>query len=596
MTRIRLWSPQAKKAFIWILSPDFSCTGRLDAPLAPDQIDAKRHEMAREDSEHFSFDAEPGTNYLLSIDDHLPLPDPCSARQPWGVHGPSQVYDPACYRFRHPNPDRAVLGGLIYEIHIGTFTPAGTFNAAIDRLDYVRELGVGTVEVMPINPFPGDRGWGYDAVSWFAIHEPYGGPAGFQAFVDACHQRDLNVCVDVVYNHFGPAGNYAPPFAPVFTTKYTTPWGAAINLDDDGSPQMRRLIIDNACRWFSAFNVDALRLDAVHALIDHSERHILAELSDEVAALGTVLGRKLTLIAESDLNQVAMVTPTAQDGLGIDGQWSDDFHHALHSYLSGETFGYYVDFGAPQTLSKAIEKVFVHNGCYSTFRGRDWGSSVPDSVDRRRFVVFTQNHDQVGNRGMGDRPEASLDDGLIAAGAALTILSPFSPMLFQGQEWGTRTPFQFFTDHDPQLGAQVSEGRLHEFDGHGWEEIYGASPAIPDPQARSTFINSGLDWSQLDDEHHQRLWHWYRTLIDLRAKRDSNLPVTTDFGSGWFAMTCGALTTVVCTGRDPIVLSCDGTLVASWGEDVHVDDRLYLPAHSVAIVKDGSVQATTPAQ
>ena len=296
-----------------------------------------------------------GTDYLRSGDGGEPRPDPRSPRQPYGVHGPSRTWDASAFAWTDDDwAGRNVLGGVMYELHVGTFTPEGTLDSAIERLDHLVDLGVDTVELMPVVPFPGDRGWGYDGVSWYAVHEAYGGPEALQRFVDAAHARGLAVCLDVVHNHFGPAGNYVAEFGPYYTPKHHTPWGAAINLDDDHADGVRAFIVDNAIRWLRDFHLDALRLDAVHALVDDSPRHVLAEMADAVDELERELGRPLTLIAESDLNDVAMITPTDEGGRGMDGQWADDVHHALHSWLTGETFGYYVDFGAGETVAKAF--------------------------------------------------------------------------------------------------------------------------------------------------------------------------------------------------------------------------------------------------
>lgn len=530
------------------------------------------------------------TDYLLSVDGGEPRPDPRSPRQPYGVHGPSRTWDPTAFAWTdHDWPGREVLGGVMYEVHVGTFTPEGTLDAAIERLDHLVDLGVDTVELMPVVPFPGEFGWGYDGVSWFAVHEPYGGPEALQRFVDAAHARGLAVCLDVVHNHFGPAGNYVAGFGPYFTTRHHTPWGAAINLDDEGAAGVRSFIIDSALRWLRDFHLDALRLDAVHALIDDSDRHLLAELSDAVADLERDLGRRLTLIAESDLNDVTMITPTAEGGLGMDGQWADDVHHALHSWLTGETFGYYVDFGSPETLAHAFEKVFVHEGGHSTFRDRAWGRPVPDDVDRRRFVTFTQNHDQVGNRGLGDRPEARLSPGAVAGGAALLLLGPFTPLLFQGQEWATRRPFQFFSDHEAELGSLITAGRLREFAEHGWAEVYGPDATIPDPQDPAAFEASTLDWDEVAEPGHADLLGWYRTLIRTRRTflAEPGLPVSTRHADDWFALTHGPLTVVVAP-REAASLPLPGELLYGFGSASRLPDgTLELGAASVAVVKSG---------
>lgn len=341
---------------------------RLWAPLADSAfavVDGQRLPMRPQDPGYWTIDLPAGTDYLLAIDDQEPRPDPRSAQQPFGVHGPSRAFDTSAYRWNDAQwPGIDVVGSVFYELHVGTFTPAGTLDSAIDKLDHLVRLGVQTVELMPVVPFPGDRGWGYDGVDLYAVHEAYGGPAALQRFVDAAHGRGLAVCLDVVYNHFGPAGNYAPVFAPYFTDKHDTPWGSAINLDDEHSDGVRDFICENAIRWLREFHIDALRLDAVHALVDEALQHILAELSERVDAIRPSLPRPVALIAESDLNQPSMVEPRSAGGMGMDAQWADDVHHALHAYLTDETFGYYVDFGPASVLRQALEDVFVHNGSY----------------------------------------------------------------------------------------------------------------------------------------------------------------------------------------------------------------------------------------
>lgn len=567
VVEIRLWAPDAASAEV--------------------HVDGTSRPMAPAPGGHWTTELAPGTRYLLGVDGGEPHPDPRSGRQPDGVDGASEVYDPAGFAWSDAAwPGCAVLGRVFYEIHIGTFTPEGTLDAAIDHLDHLVHLGVDVVELMPLQPFPGEHGWGYDGVSLFAVHEGYGGPEALQRFVDAAHARGLAVCLDVVYNHFGPAGNYVAAFGPYYTRRHETPWGAAINLDDAGAEGVRAFIVDAACRWLRDFHVDALRLDAVHALVDDSHRHLLAELSDAVAALAADEGRPLALIAESDLNDPRMVTPVAEGGLGMDGQWADDVHHALHSWLTGETFGYYVDFGSAETLAKAFTGVFVHDGSWSTFREQPWGAPVPPEIERRRFVVFTQNHDQVGNRGLGDRPDARLPDGAVAGGAALLLLSPFTPLLFQGQEWGTRRPFQFFTDHEADLGRAVTEGRFREFADHGWAALYGPDAAIPDPQSPTTAAESTLDWAEPDEPDRAAMLTWTRRLIALRRAHLMGVPdaVAVDHGDDWFRLRHGPLT-VVTAPRQGGTLHQTGELVAAFGDVTHTGGVLTLGDHSVAVLR-----------
>ena len=475
------------------------------------------------------FDLEPGTDYAFRVDGSPNRPDPRSALQPDGVHGPSRTVDPDTWRWTDQNwAGRDLRGSVIYELHVGTFTPEGTLDAAISRLGHLVDLGVDIVELMPLAAFPGKAGWGYDGVGLWAVHEAYGGPDALARFVDAAHNAGIGVCLDVVYNHLGPSGNYLSVFGPYFTPAHHTPWGEAVNYDHDGSQQVRAFVIDSALRWMRDFHIDALRLDAIHEIKDDAaaaatpQRHVLAELSDAVAALSIELGRPLSLVAEADLNDVGVITPTGEQppakipSLGMTAQWADDVHHALHVRLTGEDQGYYGDFAEVGAWAKAYGRAFLHNGTWSTFRERNWGAPVPEDTDPRRFVVFGSDHDQVGNRAVGDRPSAILDDAALAATAALVLLSPYTPMLFMGEEWGTRTPFQFFTDHEEDdLARSVSEGRVREFAGFGWD-----ADEIPDPQAAATVEASRLRWSELDEAEHARMLAWYQALTTLRRNLD----------------------------------------------------------------------------
>ena len=471
------------------------------------------------------FDLEPGTDYAYRVDGSPNRPDPRSALQPDGVHGHSRTVDPATWQWTDQDWEgKDLRGSVIYELHVGTFTPEGTLDAAISRLDHLAELGVDIIELMPLAAFPGKAGWGYDGVALWAVHETYGGPEALARFVDAAHSTGIGVCLDVVYNHLGPSGNYLSVFGPYFTQAHHTPWGEAVNYDHDGSQQVRAFVIDSALRWLRDFHVDALRLDAIHeikddaAAADPPQPHVLAELSDAVAALSAELGRPLSLVAEADLNDVGVITPTGEQppakapSLGMTAQWADDVHHALHARLTGETQGYYGDFAEAGAWAKAYGRAFLHNGAWSTFRERNWGAPVPEDTDPRRFVVFGSDHDQIGNRAVGDRPSTSLDDATLAATAALVLLSPYTPMLFMGEEWGTRTPFQFFTDHEEEdLARSVSEGRVREFAGFGWD-----ADEIPDPQAAETVEASRLRWDELNEAEHIRMLAWYQALTALR--------------------------------------------------------------------------------
>ena len=475
------------------------------------------------------FELEPGTDYAFRVDGSPNRPDPRSALQPDGVHGPSRTVDPDTWRWTDQNwAGKDLRGSVIYELHVGTFTPEGTLDAAVSRLGHLVDLGVDIVELMPLAAFPGKAGWGYDGVGLWAVHEAYGGPDALARFVDAAHNAGIGVCLDVVYNHLGPSGNYLSVFGPYFTPAHHTPWGEAVNYDHDGSQQVRAFVIDSALRWMRDFHIDALRLDAIHeikddaAAADPPQAHVLAELSDAVAALSAELGRPLSLVAEADLNDVGVITPTSEEppakvpSLGMTAQWADDVHHALHVRLTGEDQGYYGDFAEVGAWAKAYGRAFLHNGTWSTFRERNWGAPVPEDTDPRRFVVFGSDHDQVGNRAVGDRPSVILDDAALAATAALVLLSPYTPMLFMGEEWGTRTPFQFFTDHEEDdLARSVSEGRVREFAGFGWD-----ADEIPDPQAAATVEASRLRWSELDEAEHARVLAWYQALTTLRRNLD----------------------------------------------------------------------------
>ncbi|PYG02063.1 maltooligosyl trehalose hydrolase [Georgenia satyanarayanai] len=584
---LTVWAPAAR-------------TVEISLPSGPADDTAERLPLeAREDGWWATPEAlPPGTDYLFHLDGGFGLPDPRSAWQPYGVHGPSRVFDASAYEWQDEQwKGRSSLGAVIYELHVGTFTPAGTLDAAIERLDHLVDLGVDMVELMPVAAFPGEHGWGYDGVTLYAVHEPYGGPEALQRFVDAAHARGLAVCLDVVYNHLGPSGNYLGPFGPYFTDRHETPWGSAVNLDGPDAGPVRRFVVENALRWLRDFHLDALRLDAVHALIDDSPRHVLAELSDAVAELEEEVGRPLSLVAESDLNDARMVTPTAEGGLGMTAQWDDDVHHALHARLTGERHGYYVSFGTTDTLRTALAQTFVHAGTYSEFRDKVWGAPVPAEVDTRRFVVFTQNHDQVGNRAIGDRPSRVLSDGQLAVSAAIAILGPYTPMLFMGEEWGATTPFQYFTDHaEPELAEAIRKGRTEEFASHGWEEVYGGDVEVPDPQSPGTVEASRLDWSEPGRERHARLLAFYRDLIALRhAETDIACGVRADTGvttcddGGWIGMYRGSVAIIANLEEEPREIHVRGQVrevVLSWtGEATADGETLTLPGHDVVVLR-----------
>ncbi len=557
--------------------------------------------MDRSDSGWWRHDGQvgPGTDYAFHVDGGEATPDPRSGWQPNGVMGASRVFDPSAHAWgdqgwRGPRGGAGVLGGVVYELHVGTFTPEGTLDAAIGRLDDLVTLGVDVVELMPLAAFPGRWGWGYDGVAPYAVHEPYGGPAALQRFVDAAHRRGLGVCLDVVYNHLGPSGNVLSRFGPYFTDKHETPWGQAVNLDDEGSGHVRRWIVDNALRWFRDFHVDALRLDAVHELKDDSPHHVLAQLSDETAALSDALGRPLALIAESDLNDPVMVTPTADDGHGMTAQWDDDVHHALHTLLTGERQGYYADFGSVQALAKTLTSAFFHDGTFSSFRGADWGAPVDPQVhDGRRFVAYLQTHDQVGNRAVGDRIGQTLTPGQRAIGAALVLTSAMTPMLFMGEEYAASTPWQYFTDFDDvELGTAVREGRRREFASHGWD-----AEDVPDPQDNATRDRSVLAWDERTQGEHGRLLEWHRALIAERRRHEEltdgrldGVVVDAPDDEAWIVVRRGSLT-LACNLMDrpatvPLAVP-DAKVLLTWDADNTTvgSDGVALGGHGVALLQ-----------
>jgi maltooligosyltrehalose trehalohydrolase len=542
-------------------------------------------------------DAGTGADYgFLLGDDETPVPDPRSRWQPDGVHGLSRLYDSQAYGWGDAEwTGRQLAGSVVYELHVGTFTPEGTFAAAAGKLDHLVELGVDLIELLPVNAVNGIHNWGYDGVGWYAVHEPYGGPDGFKAFVDACHRRGLGVVLDVVYNHLGPSGAYLPRFGPFLKPGRST-WGDLVNLDGPGSGPVRRYILDNALMWLHDYHVDGLRLDAVHALVDLGATHLLEQLATEVEALSAHLRRPLALIAESDLNDPRLVRSRDAGGYGLTAQWDDDIHHALHALLTGERQGYYADFGSLATLAKAFTGAFVHDGSYSSFRGRLHGRRVNrDDTPGYRFVAFLQDHDQVGNRALGDRLSGDPDPlppQLLKVGAALLLTAPFTPMLWMGEEWGASTPWQFFTSHpEPELAASVAAGRREEFAEHGW-----ATGDVPDPQDPATFERSKLAWSELDDDKHADVLDFYRRLLALRRSRpelsDPRLDlieVAYDEGARWLVMHRGALRVAVnlATERQEVPLDGRpmGVLLASGPGFVYRDGAIELEADSAAVVE-----------
>ncbi|THA23892.1 malto-oligosyltrehalose trehalohydrolase [Streptomyces sp. RKND-216] len=538
-------------------------------------------------------EAGPGTRYGFALDGGPVLPDPRSRRQPDGPDGLSAVVDPGAYEWRHPWQGRPLAGAVLYELHIGTFTSEGTFDAAAARLPHVARLGVTHVELMPVSPFPGTHGWGYDGVAPWAVHEPYGGPDGLARFADAAHGAGLGVVLDVVHNHLGPSGNHLPAYGPYFTGRHRTPWGDAVNLDDAGSDEVRASLCGSALALLRDFRLDGLRLDAVHTLADDRARHFLDELSAAVDALAAETGRPLFLIAESDRNDPRTTTPRTVHGHGLHAQWNDDFHHALHVALTGEARALYADFArAPMAaLAKTLTGGFFHDGSYSSFRGRRHGAPLDPMTPTHRLVGFAQNHDQVGNRAAGDRLAASLSPGLLACAAALVLLSPFTPMLFMGEEWGARTPWLYFTDHtDPDLARAVREGRRAEFAAHGWDGD------VADPQAPQTRERSCLDWSEPERDPHAALLAWHQDLIALRRAHPGlahtslgAARVTYDEDTRWLALSSGPLSIAVNlhpgeTAAVPLPAHLE--VLATWSTaSQHEDGMLLLPPESAAVLR-----------
>lgn len=540
-------------------------------------------------------DAGPGTRYRFSVDGRAPLPDPRSARQPDGVHSASEVVDLESYTW-HDQHWRGVnlRSAVIYEAHVGTFSPEGTFDGVARRLDHLAGLGVDLLELMPVAAFPGRWGWGYDGVDLFAVHEPYGGPRELQALVDAAHARGIGVLLDVVYNHLGPDGNNLGQFGPYFTDRHATPWGAALNLDGPGSDEVRSFVVDNALWWLEGFHLDGLRLDAVHALVDPSPTPILEELSGAVAELSSRSAWRRWLVAESDADDPRLVLSAAAGGQGMDAVWGDDFHHALWVAVTGERDGYYADFDGVGDLARVLEHGWAYAGRYAANRGRRHGRG-----DRRlagwQVVVCDQNHDQVGNRARGERMAALADEDRLRLSLGLLLTSPFVPMIFQGEEWGATTPFAYFSDHgDEELARAVTEGRRREFAAFGW-----SPEEVLDPQAPETFRASCLDWSQAQSA----LSDWTRSLVALRrrcswlgAGRFERVCVEHDAPAGWLVVRRGPGAIAANLGASRVTFPApEGELLASSGGATLCRGNVELPAGGFAVVGPRApVDAGTP--
>ncbi|OBH15492.1 malto-oligosyltrehalose trehalohydrolase [Mycolicibacter sinensis] len=569
---------------------DFAVWAPTPAVVALD-VDGVSHPMnrGRDGWWHTTLEVAPDARYgYLLDDDPQVLPDPRSARQPDGVHARSALWDDIGLTWTDDNwAGRGVEGAVIYELHIGTFTPAGTFDSAIEKLDHLVGLGVDFVELMPVNAFSGTHGWGYDGVLWYAVHEPYGGPDGLARFIDACHGRGLGVLIDAVFNHFGPSGNYLPRFGP-YLAEARNPWGNAVNIDGPDSDEVRRYIIDCALRWMRVFHADGLRLDAVHALVDTTAIHILEELAAETDALATQLGRPLSLIAESDRNDPRTITRRQDGGYGITAQWDDDIHHAIHTAVSGERQGYYADFGSMATLATTLRNGFFHAGTYSSFRRRRHGRPLPIAqIPATRLLAYTCTHDQVGNRALGDRPSQNLAAGQLAVKAALVLFSPYTAMLFMGEEWGALTPFQFFSSHeDPQIARATAEGRKAEFAEHGWD-----AAEIPDPQDPATFQRSKLDWDEVAGPGHLQLLGVYYALIRLRSDADladpwlGDLQVDYDEDQRWITMRRGRLVLACNLNDAPVSVPASGEVVLAWGAPRFDEEIMQVPGQSFVVLR-----------
>ena len=525
--------------------------------------------------------------YTFSLQGGPPRPDPRSRAQPEGVHAPSQWVD-----IESPRDDWRgfrLRDAVLYELHIGTFTPEGTLDAAIGKLDHLLALGANAVELMPLAAFPGRRGWGYDGVDLYAVHQAYGGPHALRRFVDAAHARGIAVVLDVVYNHLGPDGNYVSEFGPYFTDRHRTPWGEALNFDGRESDNVRAFVLDNAAMWFRDFGVDGLRLDAVQAIIDLSALHILEELALLRDRLAAELGRTLWLMAESDLNDPRLVDSRDRNGYGLDAQWSDDFHHALHVAVTNERVGYYGDFDGLPDLAKALTDGFVYDGRYSPFRHRRHGRPAT-SIPSDRFIVSLQNHDQIGNRARGERIAHLAGARRAQAAAALMLTSPYVPLLFMGEEWAASAPFLYFTDHvDPHLARSVSDGRRYDFAAFGWQP-----GDVPDPQDPATLAASRLDWSELERSPHRETLDWYRSLLRLRQEAPAirDVPreatrIVCDAGSGWIAVRRGPLQVVANLGSNAVDVPAEdaGPIAAASDEAVDiVRGSVRLPPESAAVL------------
>ena len=586
MHEFRVWAPRAKSMRVKVGQSVYPMCGPTRAGWWSTEVE----------------DAGQGADYAYLLNDEATsYPDPRGLWQPNGVHAASRVYDHDAFAWsdaRWQGPP--LTGAVIYELHVGTFTEDGTFDAAIGRLQYLFELGVTHIELMPVAAFPGSHGWGYDGVALFAVQHEYGGPDGLKRLVDACHGQGIAVLIDVVYNHFGPVGNYTNQFGPYLTDRHHTPWGDAVNFEGVGSDEVRRFFCDNVLMWLRDYHADGLRLDAVHEFVDRSAIHFMEQLSAEVDVMSSTLGRRLVLIAESDLNDPRVVTPREAGGLGMDAQWSDDFHHALFTVLDpgDKGKGYYDDFGTLASLAKALTKVFVYDGVYSGYRRRKHGRPV-QGLSAHHFIAFIQNHDQVGNRAIGDRLEqvVGMDRAKVAAG--IVLMAPFIPMIFQGEEFAASTPFQYFADHeDTEMAKAVSVGRKREFAAFGWD-----AAEIPDPEKRETFERSKLDWNEVHQGDHGAMLEWFARLIHLRRSSPSlndgdcgHVKVSFDEEKRWLVMDRGLIKVACNLGTEVAVVENPEVfplLLASRGDVVVESQKIILPPHTLAILSGERNESVT---
>jgi maltooligosyltrehalose trehalohydrolase len=575
MKTFRVWATLPKKV-------EVQATGKV-FPMRRDENNWWAAEVAS---------AKPGDDYGFILDGEGPFPDPRSPSQPNGVHKLSRLVDKNKFQWADKKYQAPPLASaIIYELHAGTFTPQGTFISAIEKLDHLVSLGITHVELMPVVEFSGNHGWGYDGVDLFAPHHAYGTPDDLKKLVDSAHARGLAVILDVVYNHLGPSGNYLAKFAPYFTKKFTSAWGEGINFDGAENNEVRRFFCNNALMWLRDFHFDGLRLDAVHGIVDTSATHILEQLKIEVEELSAQLGRNLALIPESDLNDPHLLWPRERGGFQLDAQWSDDFHHALHTVLTDEKTGYYSDFGKLEDLAKALRHVFVYDGRFSAHRRRVHGRPI-ENLSGHRFLSYLQNHDQVGNRARGERSAQLMSLGKLKIGAALVLTSPFIPLLFQGEEWGASTPFFYFTDYqEPELANAVREGRCKEFAAFGWKPEDTA-----DPQARETFEKSKLSWPEISCAPHAEILGWHKKLILLRRAEPSLndgrldcVKIHYDELARWLVMERGDISVVSNFANRsqsiPLRMGKHRALLASEPDGNAASGSVFLRPESVAIFK-----------